>query len=64
MEALLQTGGIIDDLFMDISYNKYTCRELLYRSGDGGFFCGFFFYWNGYPCRSDLFTQYMAARRR
>lgn len=37
MEALLQTGGIIDDLFMDISYNKYTCRELLYRSGDGVF---------------------------
>lgn len=37
MEALPQTGGIIDDLFMDISCNKYTCREWLYRSGDGGF---------------------------
>lgn len=22
---------------MDISCNKYTCREWLYRSGDGGF---------------------------
>ncbi|SUH00739.1 Protein of uncharacterised function (DUF2545) [Salmonella enterica subsp. enterica] len=27
----------------------------------GGFFCGFFFYGNGYPCRADLFTQCMVA---
>ncbi|KJT42481.1 hypothetical protein SEEH3101_08100 [Salmonella enterica subsp. enterica serovar Heidelberg str. 607310-1] len=26
---------------MDISCNKYTCREWLYRSGDGGFFLRF-----------------------